>query len=217
MKCFSYSFKVVRLFSVLFVLTLLVACSAKKQAPERKLHQTEYGWTMTLPPGFDSVPPKDWERLQNRGREAVEQTFDTTIENRARMLYIFQSGQYNYFEAIVQPADYTKGKLYRESFKGVNDLLFEALETQMPGVRLDSTYDEEIVGGLRFLRFDINVHLPQMKLQMIMFSQLFGNEEVSVNITCADPKKLATLLEAWRSSTFSKETTDLPSALRELM
>src|SRR5690348_11224108 len=121
----------VKTIAIVSVATMLFALSCK--APEkRELHSNEFGWSITIPEGFDSVGAEDWKKMQERGADAVEETYGEEIDNQTTTLFVFKDGLTNYFEAGYQPFDESVDGSFEESWKGVNEILYQTFEAQIP-------------------------------------------------------------------------------------
>jgi hypothetical protein len=168
-------------------------------------HSNDFNWTIAIPQGFEKVPDSSWAKMQDKGAAAIEDTYDTKVDNQAKTIFVFKSDQFHYFECNYQPFDSSKDGNYQDVYKDVNDVLYGTLKAQMPTAQLDSSYSREMVGGKDFNVFSLDAHInPQFTLHILMYSRLFEKKEFSVNIMYVDAGKGKALLEAWRSSTFDK-------------
>lgn len=187
-----------------FVMMLAISCcTSQQQSKPQTLHNTEFNWTITIPEGFESVPTGDWEKMQNKGAQAVQNTYGEKVENLSTVIFVFRKGQFNYLEANYQPFDPATDGDYRASCKGVNEILYETFRTQIPNASLDSTSSIQSVSGLEFQKFDISIGLPNgVKLKSQMYSRLFGDKDFSVNIMYADEEPGEKMTTAWLNSVF---------------
>ncbi|HEU4471693.1 MAG TPA: hypothetical protein VFR58_11450 [Flavisolibacter sp.] len=205
MKPYRLPFTLLRIQCCVLVLFVMSACfqSCRESpgAPIKDFYNKEFGWSVDIPEGFDSVPPAQWAKMQNKGANAIENTYDVDVENNARQIFVFNSDQFNYFEANWQPAD-SSGEDYAELFRSVNDMVYHSFEVQMPQAKLDSAYGQEKIDGLEFQTFSIGMKIGDMNMRLHMFSRLFGKKEFTVNIMTVDGEKEKRLLEAWRRSEF---------------
>ena len=191
--------------TVTFVMMLAISgCTSQQQSKPQTLHNAEFDWTITIPEGFESVSAEDWEKMQNKGAQAVENTYGEQVENLSTVIFVFRNGQFNYLEANYQPFDPAIDGDYQASCKGVNEILYETFRTQIPNASLDSTSSVQLVSGLEFQKFDITIGLPNgVKLKSEMYSRLFGDRDFSVNIMYADEEPGEKMMSAWLSSTFA--------------
>ena len=184
-------------------LFLLTSCITKTKSPAKELVNDEFKWSITIPEGFDSVSPEEWTKMQNKGADAIEQTYDQEIINNAKTIFVFRSDPYNYFESRYQPFDPAVDGDYMETFRTVNGMLYGTFEAQMPDATLDSVSSMETIDGKEFHLFKTTITIPEkLSLELNMYSRLFGKKEFTVNIITADKNKQKELLEAWRHSKF---------------
>lgn len=183
---------------------ILQSCQGQSNSA-KKIYNPDFKWTITIPENFEKVSNDDWEKMQNKGAEAIENTYEGEIVNRATIVFVFKSGQINYFESNYQPFDIATDGDYLENNKGVNEMLYNTFITQMPGIKIDTTRTVEKIDNLEFQNFKMKVIYPnQMVLNVSMYSRLFKNKEFSVNIMYVDDKKGQQMLQAWKASTFGK-------------
>lgn len=187
---------------VIFIVAIFHSCPAQSGSTPTVIYDKDFKWTIEIPQGFESVSAEQWAKLQNRGAEAIEKTYDAKVENNAKTIFVFQSDQFNYFESNYQPFDTTEGN-YLDNFKKVNDLLYGTFEAQLPKAKLDSVSSSEIIDGKLFQTFEVTITIADnFALKWIMYSRLFGKKEFTVNIMTANKEKRETLLKAWRNSKF---------------
>jgi len=194
-----------KLFQLLIVNFFLTSCIGQTKTEKKTIYNKDFKWTITIPAGFDTVSADVWTKMQNRGADAIEKTYDAKVENKAKTIFVFRNNQVNYFESNYQPFDTSKDGNYIESFREVNKILYGTFETQMNDAKLDSTSSTQTIDGLVFQTFKIEITLPnKMLLRMIMYSRLFGKREFTVNILTLDRSKERELLESWLNSKFER-------------
>ena len=98
---------------------ILQSCQGQSNPP-KKIYNPDFKWTITIPENFEKVSNDDWEKMQNKGAEAIEKTYEGEIVNRATIVFVFKSGQINYFESNYQPFDIATDGDYLEN----NNLFF---------------------------------------------------------------------------------------------
>lgn len=175
-----------------------------QQDPAKKeFYNKDFGWKISIPAGFTSVPPKEWKKMQNKGLEAIEDTYEGEVINQSRTIFVFKNGDFNYMEANWQPFDAEVDGNYDESWQSVNEIVYETYQSQMPGVKLDSSSATASIGGLLFREFEIGISFPNgMRMTTKMFSRLFEEKEFSLNIVYMDDEQGKAMTEAWRKSVF---------------
>lgn len=190
---------------LLIVSCFITSCNGQTKNEKKTVHNKDFKWTITIPAGFDTVSAEKWAKMQNRGTDAIEKTYDGKVENNAKAIFVFQNDQFNYFESNYQPFDTVKDGNYLESFREVNNVLYGTFEAQMNGAKLDSVSSTQTINGLVFQTFKVVITFPnKMVMNLQMFSRLFDKKEFTVNIMTVDKLKEKELLECWLSSKFDR-------------
>lgn len=191
----------IALFALALILTLQ---SCTGQPKKKEVYNDMFKWTITIPEKFENVNPEEWKRLQNKGMDAIEKTYDGKLENDSKTIFAFKNDQFNYFESNYQPFDSTKDGSYLESFKSVNEMLYATFKAQMPDAKIDTATSQETIAGLSFYTFKTTIYFPnKMVMDLWMYSRLFDKKEFTVNIMTVDKTKRELLLDAWKTSKFS--------------
>lgn len=123
-----------------FLFGLIIICQScnGQTTPKKEIYNKDFNWTITIPENFESVSAEEWEKMQNKGADAIEKTYNEEIVNQAKVIFVFKRGQLNYFESNYQPFDTAIDGDYLESCKNVNNILYETFVTQIPGIKIDS-------------------------------------------------------------------------------
>lgn len=187
----------------LFFLLLLSGCTGQTKTKPKTLYNEDFKWTITIPENFINVSPKEWAKMQNKGLDAVENTYGEEVINQAKIIFVFKNADFNYMESNYQPFDVEVDGDYLESCKGVNEILFETFKTQMPNAKIDSISSVEKISNLNFQTFKMKIDFPNgMTMHSQMYSRLFDKKEFSVNIMYVDGKQGKKMIEAWTKSKF---------------
>ncbi len=174
-------------------------------ADKKELYNEDFRWTITIPEKFENVDPETWEKMQDRGIDAVERTYGEELINQANTIFVFKSGQLNYMEANYQPFDPETDGDYSESCKMVNEMLYETFKAQMPDARVDTLTTIEKIDGLDFHVLKTKITYPnKMILNALMFSRLFDKKEFSINLIYVNEEKGEQMLDAWKNSKFAR-------------
>lgn len=191
------------LFLLVIAFDFLSSCKGQPKPEQKTVYNKDFRWTVSIPAGFDTVSADKWAKMQSRGTEAIEKTYDAEVENNSKTIFVFQSDQFNYFESNYQPFDTVREGSYLEGFKEVNNMLYGTFEAQMKGAELDSSSSTQTISGLTFLTFKVVITFPnKMVMNWQMFSRLFGEKEFTVNIITVDKNKEKELLASWLNSKF---------------
>jgi len=194
-----------RLNYLIICLTILIQSCNGQTTPKKEIYNKDFNWTITIPENFENVSSEQWAKMQNKGADAIEKTYDEKVINQAKTIFVFKSDQMNYFESNYQPFDITIDGDYLESCKNVSEMLYETFITQMPDIKIDTTRTIEKIDNLQFQTFKMKVEYPnKMVLNVLMFSRLFDKKEFSVNIMYVDKLKGDQMLDSWTTSKFKK-------------
>lgn len=194
-----------RLNYYLICLTVFMQSCYGQISPKMKIYNEDFKWTITIPENFEKLSNEQWSKMQNKGAAAIEKTYDGKIINQTTILFVFKSGQTNYFESNYQPYDITTDGEYLENCNAVNEMLYETFKSQMPNIKIDTTKTVEKIDHLEFQNFKMKVEYPnKMILTILMYNRLFENKEFTVNIMYLDDKKGEQMINAWKASTFNK-------------
>ena len=187
---------------ILFIFFVIFFQSCYSQ-DQKQFYSKDFKWRIDVPENFTSVSSQEWIKLQNKGNEAIEKTYNTKIENNTKTIFVFKSDKFNYFESNFQPFDIEVNGDYLQSCKNVNEILYETFKTQIQGAKIDTLTSKEIISNLTFQVFKIKIIYPNnMILHCEMYSRLFDKKEFSVNIMFVDEKKGRLMSETWKNSVF---------------
>jgi hypothetical protein len=185
---------------------ILQSCNSATETKSVEFYNKDFDWRITIPKGFQALSADEWKKMQNKGTEAIEKTYDQKIENHATTIFALKSDEMNYFESNYQPFDVEKDGSYEETTRTVNEMLYGTFRAQMPAAKIDSVTSNEVIDGKTFHAFNVAVTLPNdMIMKLSMYSRLFDKQEFTVNILTVDRKKEKVLLDAWKNSKFGKE------------
>jgi hypothetical protein len=190
---------------VLFGLIIIFqSCNGQKKE-KQEIRNKDFNWTITIPENFENVSSADWAKMQNKGADAIEKTYEGDVVNQSKTIFVFKSDQLNYFESNYQPFDTTVDGDYLASCKAVDEVLYGTFKAQMPGVKIDTTRTVEKIDNLEFQTLKMKIEYPnKMILNLFMFSRLFDKREFTVNIMYVDKIKGQKMLDSWRGSKFNK-------------
>lgn len=186
-----------------FIGFILTGCNTNNKTKGETVYNKQFNWTITIPDGFEKESQEGLEKLQSKGAEAIENTYNQEIENLAQTIFVFKNDETNYFDSNYQPFDPEIDGDYISSCKEVNEIIYETFMAQMPDTPMDSNSTTLTVDGLEFQQFNVVIEFPNgMQLTTHMFSHLFDQQELAVNIMYSDPKLGTQMLDAWKNSTF---------------
>jgi len=185
--------------SMLMVLTLFA------QAEEKKIYSQDFKWSITIPEGFQQISEAEWRKIQNRGAAAIEDTYNEKVTDRPAMVFVFKNNQFNYFEANYQSFDPETDGDYEAMNQASKEIIYGTFEAQMAGAKLDSSSTIELIDGLSFYAFHIEVQLPNgFAMKMAMYNRLFEKKDLTIGMVTTEDEKRKLLLQALKNSIFGK-------------
>ncbi|WP_010134010.1 hypothetical protein [Ochrovirga pacifica] len=159
---------------------LLTSCSKEKV---RVIENEDFKWTVTIPKNFRELSDSEWDKVENKGMDAFENVYGEEVENRATTLFAYKSGQFQTFESNFQIHDLEEDGNYYESNREVNKMTFETLKETMPNAILDSVSSKEMIDGLEFDRFQMNIDFQNgIEMTTVGYSRLFNDKDFTINI-----------------------------------
>jgi len=57
-------------------------------------HNKDFNWSIPIPKGFEKVADSSWAKMQEKGAAAIENTYDTKVDNQAKTIFVFKSDQH---------------------------------------------------------------------------------------------------------------------------
>jgi len=186
-------------------LILFDACS-QQSIPKKEIYNEEFKWTIAIPEGFKNVSTKEWTKIQNKGLQVLENTYNEEVINEVETIFVFKSDGVNYFEANYQPFDTEIDGDYIESCKYINKMIYQPLKSQAPDMQMDTISSTEVIDSLKFQKFEIEIKSSDsFVMKIVTFNRLFDKKDFSVNIMYNDKLKGSKMLDSWRNSKFGKE------------
>lgn len=191
------------IYVVVFIVLFLVCCTNKVETAEIKMYDKHFNWSVTIPENFEAIDAAELSKMQQKGTQAIEKTYDELITDNTTPIFNFKNGKFNIFEAKRQT--YEEIENYTETNKEIGNMIYATFKAQMPDAKIDTIFGFEQIDNLEFHVFKLEIIYPnKMKLKGVMYSRLFGNEELAVNITYIDSTLGNAMLNAWKNSKFGK-------------
>ena len=192
--------------TLLLIISLLVQVCMAQVVPKQKFFDESLKWSITIPEGFESVPAKEWSKIQNRGAQAIEDTYEEEVINLTEIIFVFRAGQFNIFESNTQPFDEELFENYEAACAETYSIVYETFTAQMPDAQVDTLTSTEVIDNLEFQKFEVKIQYPNgLVMHIFMFSRLFDDREFTVNLMYIDEEQGEKMMEAWQKSTFKKE------------
>ncbi len=159
---------------------ILTSCNKEKV---RVIENDDFKWTVTIPKNFRELSESEWDKFEDKGMDVFEDVYGEEMENRATTLFAYKSGKFQTFESNYQIHDLETDGDYFKSNHEVNKMMYETFEETMPNVTLNSISSKEIINGLEFNRFQINIDFPNgIEMTTVGYSRLFNDKDFTINI-----------------------------------
>lgn len=193
------------LLSLCFIL-LFIGCDNIQPQKEKDIYFERFKWTIKFSDNLESVSKKDWAKLQQKGSDAIENTYGEEIENNVSIIFVFRKGKTNYIESNYQPFDEEIDGNHKETIDAINDIMIETFKTNIPGLKYEENRTTRSIDGLVFQEFKLKLIYPNdVVLYSYMFSRLFDDQELTVNIMYTDKDFGEEMLKAFTASKFGKK------------
>ena len=164
------------------IIGFLILTSCNKEEV-RVIEKDNFKWTVTIPKNFKELSESEWDKVEDKGMDAFESVYGEEVENRATTLFAYKNGKFQTFESNYQIHDLEIDGDYSESNREVNKMTYETFVETMPNVTLDSISSKEMIDGLEFDRFEINIDFPNgIEMTTVGYSRLFNDKDFTINI-----------------------------------
>lgn len=197
----------------LLILTFLpiVSLLSCQEQPNTKAGTKEFtfeqvGWKVEVPGDFTVMDSAQIEAINQKGANAIEKTYDTTVDFRAtKTLISITKGQYNYLASTITPFDQKLDGDWQEANVALKNVIVETFQTQTPLMNVDTLSGVESIDGLEFQKFHVIINYPnKMVMNTYMYSRLYKGFDYGINISYTDDKIGKELMSILKTSKFRK-------------
>ena len=194
------------LFFTLSISLLAFSCKSKPKPSAREFSFPQIGWQVKIPSDFIAMDSASIQAMDDRGKKAIEKTYDTTVDFSATTTLLnVKKGQLNHFAGTITPFDSTKDGDWSEANEVLKEVMMNTFETQAPSMKLDTSSGIEMIDDLEFQKFHIKTTFPNNKiLNTIMYSRLHKGYDFGITLTFTDDKIGRELMVILHSSKFDK-------------
>ena len=191
---------------IILLVDILSSCQGQNNHTPKTTHTFEdFGWTITIPEGFDPVGEDEWSKIEERGLEAIEDTYGEEITELAKNVFVYRNSTFNLFQANYQNYDEDIDGDFKETSAMVNQMVYETFYSQMPDASIDTSSSIKTISGREFKGFEVKVVMPNgIKMHINMYSTYFREigKQMTMNITSVEPEVHKVMLESFYSSKF---------------
>lgn len=183
----------------------VIVMAACNQTPKKTTTYVfrDIGWTMTLPAQFKVVDSAGVKKLNENGKQLMEQSAGQKLDISSTRTLISAKKGNQYFTATITPFDTAKDGNYAAANQTVKELLFRTFTTQMPDAKLDSGSEMTKVGGLEFDRYRLSVSIKgDPVFTVFLVSRLYKGYEFAMSYLYTDQVSKAQMESILASSKF---------------
>lgn len=185
----------------IFLLLFSTSLYCQTEDSLKVFHFDGFKWSIAIPENFHNFHPIEWSEKQSKGAKAIGEVIGEEVELNTDMVFIYKSGDFNYFECLLQ--HYEEDEDYEQINQEIHQVILATFKQNVPGAKIESSSSVEKISGLEFHAFKIKVNNPNgIVFHTIMYSRLFGQKEFAMNIMYLDEGKGAEMLNAWNNSSF---------------
>jgi hypothetical protein len=190
-----------------------VVAVAESKITSNTYHHPGFGWTMKIPEGWQAQSQQVADAIAEKGVQAIEKaTGDKVGGGTVNLLHVKRS-EFSQFTSAAQPYDVATDGPYAENQKGLFEIVLKTYADQK--LKVVPEQREETVGGVTFTVLHMVVYTPDGKtevFQQTMYDGLLGARSLTATVTSNNAADRATMLAAWRASTFDPTVWAKPSA-----
>ena len=196
--------KFFKIFFLVF-LTTIFNCSAQNFSNE-EFQIANWSWKLSVPDFLTAYDQQEWKKVQNRGKEAVEDTYNLDLKNKVQTIFIYQAKDSSLFEATIEKFNIEKTPDYIASCLWNNDFMYDFLTKNAPEAQLDTTISVVNVDHIDFQAINLKLSFPDGTVRSsFILRSLFDDMELTVSVIYNNDKSLEKILEVFKKSKFKKE------------
>lgn len=168
-------------------------------------HNEKFGWDIPVPKGWTVLSREEIQRLEGKGRKAVEEAYGTEVKGSPVSLLNLRNDRSNLFNSTAQPFDPKKDGKYKYQQKALFDMITTTYRSK--GIPTDAKRSKERIDNLEFEVLKVTLYSADKKhvvLHQIIYDRLMNDRSLLMSITYNDERDGDELLKAVRSSKFRK-------------
>jgi hypothetical protein len=176
-------------------------------------HHPGFGWTMKIPEGWQAQAQQVADAAMEKGVQAIEKTMGEKVGGGTVNLLHVQRSEFSEFTSAAQPYDVATDGPYAENQKGIVEVVLKTYADQ--NLKVVPEQREETVDGVTFTVLHMVIYTADGKkevIQQTMFDALLGARSLTATVTSNNAADRATMLAAWRASTFDRTAWTKPAA-----
>ena len=169
----------------------------------KNIYLEDFKWTINIPPIFNSVNIADWNNVQARGKQSIEQTYRINIKSKPKTLFVYKTtAELNYFESNWQSFRDINSVAYEKEYQKVNYILYKTIQDKIPNAKIDSATSQITIDKVKFKLFSLTASYSNHIFNIRQFKTILNKKQLSVNITYLSKDAGDQLLTAFLNSKF---------------
>lgn len=172
----------------------------------REFEYKHLGWRFEAPVDFVILDSAQVSANYSRGVNAINETYNATPDlDEMQTLISLAKGQLNTFTATITPFDPAVDGDWDAEDANVKSIIVETLQSQAPGIQVDTSSAVELIDGLEFRKFSVISALPNNTvINVFVYSRLHMGFDFGITVTFADDKTGKELAAILASSKFDR-------------
>ena len=205
-RCILFNMRT--LIITLILTTALWNCKGQTNAKPstKEFVFSQVGWKISVPSDFTIMDSAQIEAMTTKGTNAIEKTYDTSLELAATITLIsITKGQYNYFASTITPFDSKQDGNWNEVNTELKNVIVATFQSQASSMKIDTSSSIEKIDILEFQKFHVTTTYPnKMVMNTLMYSRLHNGLDYGIIISYTDDKIGKELIAILASSKFDK-------------
>jgi hypothetical protein len=167
-------------------------------------HSDDIGWTMSIPHDWTIISDDKATATHEKGMAALEKATGMHHDMKnMKHIISFQKDSLNAFSSTAEPFSEKKPGEYEQHNRDMYGMICQTYANE--GITSDTSSGTEMIGGLQFHTFYITIRNAdrEILLNQVLYSRLINDYDFAVNINYTNPTDKATMVDAFRASTFT--------------
>lgn len=189
---------------ILACLASILLLASQAQAAPKVYKANNIGWEITIPEGWQITSENLLTEREEKGKKALQGVLgDQPVDYEHTPLLNIQKDRFNGLTSTSTLFDGYSEAQYKENSKQVIQLILDTYKSK--GIHHTHSVNNERIAGLEFEVLTVHLFSPKKEkiLTQKMYSRLFGDIELSVQLYFNSDKTGKELKEIFNSSIFS--------------
>lgn len=196
-----------KFFQIFFLILLATFLNCTAQDESNVAFQiANWSWKLNIPEFLTPYDQQEWKEMQDKGKEAIEETYILEMKNKVETVFIYQTNDNIFFEATIEKFNIEKTPDYIASCLWNNDFMYDLIVKNVPEAQLDTIISVVNVDHIDFQAINLKLTFPDGSVRSsLILRSLFDDMELTVSIIYNNNQSLEEILEVLKKSRFKKE------------